>query len=632
MDLDNERRKRMARPRYLRGFLWTKEQILSSPSAAHTEVSLPLPRPPALEIANRIVGSTIRSRPDLFQIVTPIKISRLEELLGTHPNRRFVDSLCLSLREGFWPGADTSQEPSEITRNYSQPREWTDEERSFMRSMCREEEEAGRFSPAFGPGLLPGMVCGPVFPIPKPGTSKMRLITDHSAGAHSLNSLIPEDCRSVRFDNLHDLGCSLRHFHRQNGRGPRWLFKSDVSKAYRLLPMHLHWQIRQVMETPEVSGVMMRVDRCGCFGNAGMVRAFCYFFGAVIWVAINVYAIDGLFHYIDDANGFDDNDELVHYAPHNVYYPEKQAKLLKLWDELGIPHQKEKQVFGRVLDIVGLEVNAEAMTITMSDERRKELMDGITEFLGGEGRRRTLVEWQRMAGWMQWAVNAYPLLRPAVTPIYDKIAGKTQKRAFVMINKEVRAALGWFGERLETMNGVSILEAEEWGHDDADLVVYCDASTGAMGQGKPGLGFWAPARNMGFYADGSVPYPPNLRLNQEMGSIFYLEALTVLSALLWVETLTRRPHRLLIYTDSMNTVEMFSSMRADPGYNTILMESVNILIDTGISLRVFHIPGEKNAIADALSRSMFDTVRTQQPHLKLAIFQPPRLDAGGNEK
>jgi hypothetical protein len=86
-----------------------------------------------------------------------------------------------------------------------------------MQSMCREEEEAGRFSPAFGPGLLPGMVCGPVFPIPKPGTNKMRLITDHSAGTHSLNSLIPEDCRSVRFDNLHDLGCALRHFHRQNG-------------------------------------------------------------------------------------------------------------------------------------------------------------------------------------------------------------------------------------------------------------------------------------------------------------------------------------------------------------------------------------------------------------------------------
>jgi hypothetical protein len=82
----------------------------------------------------------------------------------------------------------------------------------------------------------------------------------------------------------------------------------------------------------------------------------------------------------------------------------------------------------------------------------------------------------------------------------------------------------------------------------------------------------------------------------------------------------------------MNMVEMFGSMWADPGYNTILMESVNILIDLGISLRVFHIPGEKNAITDVLSCSMFDTVWTQQPHLKLAIFQLPQLDTGGNEK
>jgi hypothetical protein len=70
-------------------------------------------------------------------------------------------------------------------------------------------------------------------------------------------------------------------------------------------------------------------------------------------------------------------------------------------------------------------VDAEAMTITMSEEQRNELVNGIMEFLGAEGRRRTLVEWQHMAGWMQWAVNVYPLLRPVVTPIYDKIAGKT---------------------------------------------------------------------------------------------------------------------------------------------------------------------------------------------------------------
>lgn len=104
-------------------------------------------------------------------------------------------------------------------------------------------------------------------------------------------------------------------------------------------------------------------------------------------------------------------------------------------------------------------------------------------------------------------MNAYPLLCPAVMPLHDKTAGKTQK-VFVMIDKEVRVALGWI-ERLATTNGVSTLEAER-GHEDADLVIYCDVSSGARGQGKSGLVFWVPPRGLGFYADGAVPYPPNL--------------------------------------------------------------------------------------------------------------------------
>lgn len=622
----------MTRPRYLRGFLWAKESTLSSPSAASTELSQPFPSPPASELANRLVSDTIQSRPDLFKIVTPVNIPRLEQLLLTHPNRPFVDSLIRGLREGFWPWADTAREPAQITQDNNRRRDWTEDELKFIQMTCQEEEEAGRFSSAFDTDLLPGMVCGPVFPVPKPGTNKLRLVTDHSAGLHSLNSLIPEDCRSVRFDNLHDLGSSLRHFHQIHRRGPRWLFKSDVSKAYRLVPMHPHWQIRQVLETPEEGRMMKRVDRCGVFGNAGMVRAFCAFFGAVIWGAVNARSIDGLFHYIDDANGYDDNEDLFLYKPYNEFYPKKQVALLELWDELGIPHQKQKQVFGKALDIIGLQVDIEDMTITMSAERRQELTEAIHKFLGAEGRGRPLIEWQRLAGWMQWAINAYPLLRPAVTPLYEKTAGKTHRNARVMINLEVRAALEWFVSRLATTNGVSILDANEWLPDEADLVIYCDASTGAKGHAKPGLGFWIPSRNQGFYADSSVAYATNLTFNKDMGSIFYLEALCVLSAIFWVKQLASKPRRLLIYTDSMNTVDMFSSLRADPGYNTILMEAVDALLDMDVSLRVFHVAGEENIVADALSRGLFDIIRVRQPHLKIALFQPPRLDAGGNEK
>jgi hypothetical protein len=108
------------------------------------------------------------------------------------------------------------------------------------------------------------------------------------------------------------------------------------------------------------------------------------------------------------------------------------------------------------------------------------------------------------------------------------------------------------------------------------------------------VGFWVPARGLGFYADGVVPCPPNLQLNEKTGSIFCLKAHAVLSAVSWVGTLSRRPRQLLIYTGGINTVDMVNSMRAEHGYNTVMVEAVDTLIDIGLPLRVFHISSEEN--------------------------------------
>jgi hypothetical protein len=43
---------------------------------------------------------------------------------------------------------------------------------------------------------------------------------------------------------------------------------------------------------------------------------------------------------------------------------------------------------------------------------------------------------------------------------------------------------------------------------------------------------------------------------------------------------------------------------------------------------VFHIPGEDNIVADALSRFCFDTLATFAPLLQTLQFQPPRLTLG----
>ena len=74
-------------------------------------------------------------------------------------------------------------------------------------------------------------------------------------------------------------------------------------------------------------------------------------------------------------------------------YPAKQARLLQLWDELGILHDKDKQEFGSVLRIIGLEVDPNAMTVTMDIDAWNELTQLINIFTV-TGKKCTLAHFQ----------------------------------------------------------------------------------------------------------------------------------------------------------------------------------------------------------------------------------------------
>lgn len=65
----------------------------------------PLPEPPSDLIYDSVCNETINKNPHLFSIVTPIRISQFEQLLESHPNHPFVDSLINGLQKGFWPFA-----------------------------------------------------------------------------------------------------------------------------------------------------------------------------------------------------------------------------------------------------------------------------------------------------------------------------------------------------------------------------------------------------------------------------------------------------------------------------------------------------------------------------------------------
>jgi hypothetical protein len=148
-------------------------------------------------------------------------------------------------------------------------------------------------------------------------------------------------------------------------------------------------------------------------------------------------------------------------------------------------------------------------------------------------------------GWLvNWALNVYPLLRPALNNVYAKMEGKRNRDQRVYVNNAIRDDFLWAVNHLRHSSGVHILKSISWTPSLADFVIYCDAC-------PEGMGFWYPISKDGYYAPTPVNIPTTV--------IFYFKTLCVLSALVHVQSKAARGSKVLIYTDNANTVDIFRS-------------------------------------------------------------------------
>lgn len=602
------------RPRFARGFLWEAHETSFSATYNLSLTAPPLPSPPPLENLSPALCSTLRTHAELFQIVSPINADRLELDLHDHPNQQFVKSVIAGFRNGFWPWADICLPGYPETVDESLPPPSNFQHSEFTLKQCQTEQAAGRYSPFFGSTLHAGMYCMPQHVVQR-DNGKLRLVTNQSAGQFSLNSMIPLTERSFPLDGLQNLGRTIRRQRFQHPESRQTLFKSDIQSAYRLLPMAPAWQAKQIIR---INGLYC-VDRCNAFGGAGSGRLFVAVNSLLLWLARHKFNIPDLYSYVDDIFGSETDTEFVHYAPYKRSLPSHQVKLLRMWDYYNVPHSDNKQLFGSSLSIIGFDVNALTLEISLAPDKIHDLLCAINSFCATgsskSSKRRPLRDFQRLAGWINWALNVFPLLRPGLAPLYAKIAGKNRPLALVYVSEDVAQGLLWIGHHLEVATGVFFLKAIAWRPCDADTTIYTDASF-------IGLGIWCPSSNIGRFA----PLPTS----SPVSTIYYYEAFVVVCAILWTTTWPResRPKRLAIYSDNSNTVAMFNTLHASPAYNPLLTVAVDALIQYNIDLRVSHIPGKLNHVADSLSRLKFDEVQRFSPGVKITRFALPAIPSG----
>lgn len=188
--------------------------------------------------------------------------------------------------------------------------------------------------------------------------------------------------------------------------------------------MHLYWQIKQV----NTIGNKRYIDRCNTFGGRRSGDLFITFMSLVLWIAENCEQVKNPNGYIDDCFGVEQSDVIEKYEPYGVEMPVSQSWLLQLWDWLHIPHKPSKQIHSEKITIIGIEVDANELMLMLPEENHNQLLEELDCFIickGWRPKRLPLQDYQALGGWINWALNVYPLLCPSLSNLYAKLQGLT---------------------------------------------------------------------------------------------------------------------------------------------------------------------------------------------------------------
>ncbi|KAG1815666.1 uncharacterized protein BJ212DRAFT_1211191, partial [Suillus subaureus] len=151
------------------------------------------------------------------------------------------------------------------------------------------------------------------------------------------------------------------------------------------------------------------------------------------------------------------------YTPYKKLLLHNLDKLLCLWDAIRLPHEEWKQIFSLELPIISFNVNPNLMRqqAQMSDDSCTQLIQALLDF-AQQGARCSLCDFQHLAGWLNWALNVYPLLPPGLSALYAKTTGKLESKALIWVNHDIVCKLSWIICHLRSAEGIFFLKSMSW--------------------------------------------------------------------------------------------------------------------------------------------------------------------------
>jgi len=313
------------------------------------------------------------------------------------------------------------------------------------------------------------------------------------------------------------------------------------------------------------------------------------------WIATEKYGVNILLRFVDDHFG-------VCASSDDCVEPKDMSLLRQAFDDLSIP-TNEKFGFGNGLVIIGKEIDYEKATIQLSKEKLVKYLTMCVYFL--KRTKVTLAEIDHISGVMNYCLEVSPIGKP-FNRVFDitkaKYYGKVQSYR-VEMSPAMQESLHWWAYTLASRPTRFLLQEFWWSSNEADHVIYTDAST------SYGLGvFWVGRKTAYYHLYNSALDSVKILQGPRKGALVHIntmELLAVISAVKIVSgllgaTTRERKTRLIIMCDNAAVCEIVWKMSSS---DILIVEMLKDLVIelTSIDLRVCHISTNYNP-ADYLTK------------------------------
>ncbi|SOV04714.1 uncharacterized protein UDID_17171 [Ustilago sp. UG-2017a] len=516
--------------------------------------------------------------------------------LLTYPDRSFVDQLLGAIEHGIhlgYSGPLRSHGRFQAVKNLPMDAKG----KSHIRSEIAMRLQEGRLLEVDPQQLH--LVCSPVGTVPKPRSSKLRTIHHLSHPRRprpqqlpSVNAGIAPHFATIRYASL----TTITEFVRENPSCRLW--KSDLTDAFR--------HIVTTLDDARLLGFTFEgrfyMETGLTFGGRSSPWLFNLFAEALHWIlqSTTTHPVD---HYLDDFFGA---------VPAGTDPGQPLHMLALACSALGLQLAPQKTSWGETkLEILGIEIDTIQQCVGITHERRLRILDAIVGLLARRSAR--LIDWQRIAGLLQFVSQVVPHGKAYMRRLYD--ASKTAHRHPLSLRRISRPAaqeLKWWRATLQEWPGHSLLQP-------SPLVVEY---------------VWTDASKRSYGAHLAPMQAPIAALSREVPrrhrskDIRFLEALAVLEALRAFSPSWTGPRLVVLHVDNTNVESGLHTGRSrDSLTQTLLREIFGLCFLQHITLRPVRVASEDNHLADLLSRRRFNAIQQRFPvahHLLFPLREAPK--------